>query len=655
MASVAQKKGSFSLRAYRGDAKTLLAFDFSNKAAAKNLAGFTIACQPPKNEPAYYIYNDLRFEKPGDHAQVATEPANSSINAPIHKFRWVHVPGQVHQGLDPSFGNYTYTVTPRFFDGQGSLKPLDPNLSASVPVMVDRFVKGNLTLGFARGYTQSQAFVNHFGKDTKVQPDGRGLQFDTSVVAGKNAKGEQFTYRQAYDWLGFTARERIFELLNEVLTNKNLVVDVFAYDLNEPDLVDILLKLAGQGRIRIILDNAALHHQGKPKAATAKKAKPAKKAKTAKGAKKPKKPKKPPLEDDFEKAFVKAAGKKQLLKRGKFGRYAHDKVFVVYKKGASKNTPVKVLTGSTNFSVTGIYVNSNHILVYDDAQVAGWYASVFAEAWKDEVKAAAFEKSDWAKQTFSSKDKDTPKTDITFSPHDEAHANTVLKGIVDRIKKEGKDQSGSVLFAVMTISPPPRKDPKTGKVSKAPPNPVYDALRALHSNQKVFSFGISDSPGGTCLYPLGKKTGVLVTGKPVNTQLPPPFNQVPNILGVGHQIHHKFVVCGFRGKDPVVFCGSSNLALGGEMANGDNLLAVHDDDVATVFAIEALLLVDHFNFLDSTAKGPKGNKPAAKVKKQASKQQAAANQGWFLSTNDGWVAKYFDPKDLHSVDRELFA
>ena len=400
---------------------------------------------------------------------------------------------------------------------------------------------------------------------------------------------------------------------------------MFAYDLNEPDLVDLLLKLGKQGRIRIILDDAALHHQGTTK------------PKTSSGAtKKSTKPKKPPLEDDFEKAFDKAAGKNSLLIRGKFGRYAHDKVLIVYEKGAKTNTPVKVLTGSTNFSVTGIYVNSNHVLVYDDPQVAGWYAGVFQEAWNDKVSQKAFVKTDWSNTTFKTNDKDTPKTEIAFSPHDEKHASDVLGVIVDRIKEEGKkSDEGSVLFAVMTIA--------GGKTE----NPVYDALRDLHSDQKVFSFGISDSPGGTFLYPLGKKTGVLVTGKPVNTRLPPPFNQIPNIIGLGHQIHHKFVVCGFRGDDPVVFCGSSNLALGGEQANGDNLLAVYDGDVATVFAIEALLLVDHFNFLDSTAQG-------AKSKKQASKKQAAADAGWFLSTTDAWVAKYFDPNDLHSVDRKLF-
>ena len=45
-----------------------------------------------------------------------------------------------------------------------------------------------------------------------------------------------------------------------------------------------------------------------------------------------------------------------------------------------------------------------------------------------------------------------------------------------------------------------------------------------------------------------------------------------------------------------VYCGSSNLALGGETQNGDNLLCIKDTDVATVFAIEAFRLTDHYNY-----------------------------------------------------------
>ncbi len=620
MTSVSAKKGKTLLQLYRGDAKTLLAFNFTDESAATNFAGFTIQCQP-KGNPAYYIFNSLQFERPADHAQDPKESPQASINAPIHKFRWVHVPGMVHQGIAPFFGNYTYTVTPRYFE-DGRLKPLDSALSVSATILVDKFSKGNLELGFTRGYTQSQAFVHHFGHDALIQPQNAKLLFDTSKVSGSNAQGAKFTYQDEYEWLGATVREKIFTLFDDVTKDRSLVVDVFAYDLNEPDLLQAMLKLAKQGRIRIILDNSKDHHN--------------------KDNSKP--------EDQFEKLFKKAAGKKALMKRGHFTRYAHDKVFIVSKKGEKSNTPRYVLTGSTNFSVTGLYVNSNHVLIYRDPKVAAMYAGIFEEAWNDNVRAPAFIKTQWSLKSFSSVSAGTSKTDFTFAPHDPNTTQKVLKTVTDRIASEGKKGKtvGSVLFAVMQVDP--GKDE-----SKKAKNPVYLALNTLHDNQRIFSYGISDSPGGISLYPVGNRKGVLVTGKPSQTILPPPFDQVPAIKGFGHQVHHKFVVCGFNTKDAVVFCGSSNLSTGGEESNGDNLLAIYDADVATVFAIEAILLVDHFDFLDRMPKAQAGKARGPRVRKlPQSKQQAAASAGWFLSTDDKWTNKYFDQKDLHSVDRQLF-
>src|SRR5262249_26786284 len=132
--SISHQKNGFSVKAYQGDAKTLLAFDLP-KAQSKNLAGFTIQVCPEVQEP-YYLHNERRFEDPSKHAQDAKLPPTSSFNAPIHKFRWVHVPGSVHQGTRPFFGPYTYTVTPRYFDDQGSMQPIDRNLSVSIKVDV---------------------------------------------------------------------------------------------------------------------------------------------------------------------------------------------------------------------------------------------------------------------------------------------------------------------------------------------------------------------------------------------------------------------------------------------------------------------------------------------------------------------------------------
>jgi hypothetical protein len=602
--TVTKSKNGFSVTAYRGDAKTLLAFNFASKASAKNLSGFTIHVEPKGQKP-YFTQNSLRFEHPAKHAQDQTLPPTSTINAPIHKFRWVHVPGTLHQGTQPFMGSYTYSVTPRYFDGKGSMLALDPVKTVAVEILVDAFKTKDLALGFTRGYKQSQGFVHHFGRQAKIEPAGHGLTYDTSQISGTNARGEKYTYEDEYEWLGFTARQRIFEVLDLVLNDKSLCADMFAYDLNETGFVERALKLAKQGRARLILDNAALHHD--------------------KAMSKP--------EDKFEKAFKKAAGKKakDLLKRGKFSRYAHDKVIVVRNKKSGKAK--KVLTGSTNFSATGLYVNSNHVLVFGDAQVAQCYADMFDAVWKGDVKTSAFGKTPFSTKTFGFASAKTPKTEVTFAPHSEAVAKGVLDTIAKRIKQEGtkKKVEGSVLFAVMQM------DKGT--------SPVYTALEGLHKNQKVFSYGISDSPKGVSLFPIGKKTGVLVTGKPGKSTLPPPFDQVPGV-GLGHQIHHKFVVCGFNTPDAVVYCGSSNLASGGEKANGDNLLAIHNQGVATVFAIEALLLVDHFDFLDRSAQNLK--------KPKASKTAAAVNAGWFISTSDGWTEKYFDPKDLRCVDRMLF-
>ncbi len=590
-----------SLVAYRGDAKTLLAWNLAED-RREGLAGFTVACRPPGKQE-YYLWNQLQFEHPEQHAQDTSEPANSSVNAPFHKFRWLHVPGFDHQGLEPVMGTYSYTVTPRYFDAAGKLLALDPKLSTSVDIPVDGFEQGSLKLAFTRGYVQSQAYVNHFGSVARILPPDADLLFDTSEVAGANSDDKEFTYAEEYGWLGFTVRTTIFALLDEVIADEELKLDVFAYDLDEPDIMKKLLALAEQGRVRVILDSSDEHHDEEN-------SKP---------------------EDKFEAAFKLAATGGAAIMRGEFDRYAHDKVMVVSDSTGAK----KVLTGSTNFSVSGLYANSNHVLVFDDEPTAQKYADLFRQVWEEEVKADLFIASDLSAEKFSPPGAVTPPRTITFAPHSEDVAKGLLDAIAERVATEGtrQDATASVLFAVMGLK---------GSGS------VYPTLKELHEQEDVFSYGVSDDPqGGFALYAPGHTTGVLVTGKPKDVRLPPPFNQVPGLRY--HQIHHKFVICGFNGTDPVVYCGSSNLALGGEKENGDNLIEIHDGDVATAFALEALALVDHFQFLDRLSDHGGQREPPA------SKRDAARDAGWFLSTSDGWAQPYFDAGDLRGVDRALFA
>ncbi|MBB6126482.1 phospholipase D-like domain-containing protein [Mucilaginibacter lappiensis] len=593
-------QSGFSVKAWRGDAKTLLAFNFTDDTKATNLAGFSIQVQP-HGQQAYYLFNNLVLP-PGANATVPTETnSNSSANAPIQKFRWLHVPGSFHQGDTVFYGVYTYTITPRYFNN-GLLTAIDLSLSVSVDVQVAPFTTSQVQLGFTRGFTQSQAFTHHFGLKALFHPAGKDLIFDTGGIAGTNAAGQTYTFLQEYQWSGFTARERVFEILNAVAADASLSMDVFAYDLNEPDLIKILLQLAASGRIRVILDNASLHHApGVP-------------------------------EDAFEQQFNSIAKAPAAILRGKFGRFAHDKVFIVYKN----EQPLKVLTGSTNFSVTGMYVNSNHIVVFNNTDVAELYSKVFNEAWNDQVS-ETFNKSSLAEGPFLFNQLGLPKMSISFSPHPAGIAQSTLDAIATRVTAA----TSSVLFAVMDIT--------------SGGGPVFPALKAIHENQNIFSYGISDAPGGISLYKPGNKTGVLVGGKPGTTILPPPFDKEHSI-SIGHQIHHKFIICDFNTDNPVVWCGSSNLALGGEEENGDNLIQINDTDIATVFALEAIALVDHFDFRNANIAPKTPNAPTA-VKggdntpdPKAQLDIAPLN----LYNNDSWAIRYFNPNDLHCIDRVLF-
>jgi phosphatidylserine/phosphatidylglycerophosphate/cardiolipin synthase-like enzyme len=137
------------------------------------------------------------------------------------------------------------------------------------------------------------------------------------------------------------------------------------------------------------------------------------------------------------------------------------------------------------------------------------------------------------------------------------------------------------------------------------------------------------------LYKPGSKRGILVNAKSISKILPPPFKLESDYNA--HKIHHKFIVTDFNTPQAAVYFGSSNLALGGEQNNGDNLVCIKDQDIATVFAIEAIRLVDHFHFR------------AVKYTKKGKPKPLA------LKTDNQWAKAYYDPNNIKYVDRKLFA
>ena len=500
-----------SLTAYRGDGAVLLAFDLDEK-RTPGLAGFAIHCTMPDGH-SFYVPNRLNFSA-GLTAGTMPEQRTwtPSDQAPMQKFSWLDFPSDIMPGA------YVYQVTAMYFDAGGGLKT---GPTATVSLELAPAVDGGLEFGFTRGYASSQAYAARF-HNANITPQPKTIDFDTQP------------YLAQYQWLGYRARQLVFDFLQECLADPSITVDLFAYDLDEPDFIHGLQQLGG--RLRAVLDDAPLHT-------------------------------KPGALEPLARARLEASAGAENIKVGHFKRFAHNKVLIQKKNGQ----PMKVLTGSANFSIRGLYIQANNVLVFDDPPTAALYEQAFNEAFTD---MAGFEHAEIAGQWFDVTQPTQSPCWACFSPHTTASIS------LDRVSEAIQKANSSVLFAVMEL--------EGGGA-------VLSELRNLGGRKDIFAYGITQSEKGLNLYKPGQTNGIFAGFSYLAGQVPAPFRAEWS-GGLGQVIHHKLVVVDFNDSDPVVFAGSSNLAEGGEQDNGDNLLAIYDPAAVTAYAVEAIRLVDHYHF-----------------------------------------------------------
>lgn len=98
-------KNGVYIKAYQGDHMTMLAFDIDDSLNTNEFVGFTLSYKTP-SKIEYQITNKLNF--------TGEDKLTDSKDSPIQKFRWLHVPGNIHQDFSQiETGTYTYFVTPR--------------------------------------------------------------------------------------------------------------------------------------------------------------------------------------------------------------------------------------------------------------------------------------------------------------------------------------------------------------------------------------------------------------------------------------------------------------------------------------------------------------------------------------------------------------
>ena len=405
-------------------------------------------------------------------------------------------------------------------------------------------------------------FARNFASSQAYQDKYQG---NPNLIPAKPDDGLKFhkVPGDVYEWLGFEAYELIMNFLTEVANDRTLSLDFFGYDLNEPDIVALLEKMGG--RLRAIIDNSGSHA-------------PATSA-----------------ELQAAKRLAASAGSNNV-KRMHFRNLQHNKVLIAKKNGA----PVKVLFGSTNFSFRGLYIQANNALVFYAPEAAALFERVFDLAFKDP---SSFATDPISTQWHLVQVPGKPLVHFCFSPH--ADTGLSLNPLGAAIDQATSSVFFSIAFLYQTKSGPTRE--------------AVDRL--MHKN--VFSYGISDKLGGLTVKKPDGSFGI-VDFNYLAKITPMPF-QAEWSGGAGIHEHHKFVVTDFSLPSAKVFTGSSNLSPSGEAGNGDNLVMIEDQRIATSYAIEALRVFDHLHFRTvmsdafASAQASGGKAAAAKATKKTAK------------------------------------
>ena len=476
-------------------------------------------------------------------------------------------------------GDFVYKVTPVFMNEEDELSYGEAQ-RAAIELRRETY-PGQLNVTFTRGFVSSQAFVDSFGANAIPQ-----------LLPKKADQGLEFVPthpnpEKAWKWMGFEARSAILEVLDEAIADKTAEVRAVLYDLNEPGIVTRLEKLGK--RLKVIIDDDGAH--GKPGSG----------------------------ETKAMKRLIQTAGKENV-KRQHMGKLQHNKMVVV--DGAKAQSAV---CGSTNHSWRGFFVQNNNAIILRGKSAVKIFKQAFDDYFVNEDSVADFGKTTSA--TWNDLGLKGIDAQIGFSPR--SKKNAVLETIASDISK---NTTSSLFFSLAFLY--------------QTKGALQDAVKKIKKDDEIFSYGISDhqvkgleTEGIDLQKPDGKVT--VVSPAALAKNVPEPFKSEPT-GGGGTRMHHKFIVIDFDKPTARVYMGSYNFSLAADVSNGENLLLIKDQRVATSYVVEALRIFDHCHFRVVQQQAKK----AQKKLQLAKPPRKAGEKAW-------WEEDY---KNIRKIrDRELFA
>ena len=563
------------------------------------------------------------------------KPGQTTADFPIQKFYWKDPYARLAGEKTGDF-RFRYKIVP--LEGEpGNLKPM-----SSLPFLTTNEVEltakcsPSLSATFNRGLISTQHISKALKSDLNLD------RFKAKISAARNPLREDLTGQTLATLTGFLKR-----------AEKSGSIYPALYELTDTELIESLVALGK--RLNIVMADIISKPAGSEGSSKAAKAVAAKKAATKK--KSPKLASAPENEPAWKK--VSASAEEALYRRPPSSHIVHNK-FLIYvdKKGAKA-----VLTGSTNWTATGLCAQTNNVLVIDDPKVAKRYLDYW-NALKADEKAhekdpKAFQGSDL--RSFDSEgedlklDSNVARGDATapsslvsyFSPNTPKQRSKKKGGEFEPVDMKGlSDRIMAAKHAVLFLAFIPGR-----------PSITDFASAAQRTNKDLFVRGCVTSPdaAGEFYYTLRgsspPKTKRLPKGQPKPPKVPikqdprviaaaaltkadAPTGWVAELLKAGFAItHDKIVVIDPFADDCVVVTGSHNLGYQASYNNDENLVMIEGNKkLATAYATHVLDVYDHFAWRWTLKWSPR------------EKSYVQSTDSYLKSTPDEWLDWYFDDK-----------
>jgi phosphatidylserine/phosphatidylglycerophosphate/cardiolipin synthase-like enzyme len=296
------------------------------------------------------------------------------------------------------------------------------------------------------------------------------------------------------------------------------------------------------------------------------------------------------------------------------GHIGHNK-FMVYVD--QQGQPKAVLSGSTNWTYTGVCAQSNNTVILESEDLAAAYLDYWNRLKADDAEQSA----DFRSENRTSHVVEDIKTTVWFSPNTtqknkpSKNAKTPVDlGDVDQLMKEAQQ---AILFLVF---------------QPGSPSVVETTAECLDNNPGLFVRGAATDPkaqgkflDNVQLFHGSAKPDTVVAATAVKDQFSFWEKELLKSSPQAHAIiHDKIVVLDPFSENCVVITGSHNLGYRASYNNDENLLIIRGNRaLAEAYAVHVMDVYDHYRWRFNLA------------------QKGTKNAWWGLAKTDQWQDKYF--------------